>query len=350
MTSPVKRYRMTLSSDPSFAQPITISGGHFFADLEELPAPPSVPDLPGYSDYVTNLLTHGKETIGYIENVNEKVDFRLDATYYDAIRVFYQAMETAPEASALWARGIVNALSVFRDQYVLKNNGATAGWYIFSRGLRWNFERDKDQKSAEAVILMSQNAPFAHDGAPVANTQNALYARECSYVIQCYIDRLKIDGKRRPKLDFYWPQAKDHVVQFCEKRIPHVEPFMLALSCEALIYGVEEKVFDSDIDEVHTLIDRAATFLWKEFWKPEAGGFLYTNVSGVWGNSTPTADLNLLVLPIFGWLFKETGESVYRERGDQIFAGGVRGAYLSRGKQFNQNYRWSRDYIKWTGR
>ena len=30
-------------------------------------------------------------------------------------------------------------------------------------------------------------------------------------------------------------------------------------------------------------------------------------------------------------------------------SGGVEGAWLDQGKQFNQNYRWSIDYLKWRG-
>jgi hypothetical protein len=40
-------------------------------------------------------------------------------------------------------------------------------------------------------------------------------------------------------------------------------------------------------------------------------------------------------------------ETKWLDRGDQIFAGGVTQAYLQNAKQFNQNYRWSFDYIAW---
>src|SRR5439155_951696 len=39
----------------------------------------------------------------------------------------------------------------------------------------------------------------------------------------------------------------------------------------------------------------------------------------------------------------------YRDRGDQVFAGGVLKAFLGSGKQFDQNYAWSFDYVKWRG-
>jgi hypothetical protein len=61
----------------------------------------------------------------------------------------------------------------------------------------------------------------------------------------------------------------------------------------------------------------------------------------------PAPDLNLLIAPLYAWLWKQTGNPSYRDRGDQLWQGGVEGAYLDGGKQFNQNYWWSFDYVAW---
>src|SRR5205085_8568150 len=58
-------------------------------------------------------------------------------------------------------------------------------------------------------------------------------------------------------------------------------------------------------------------------------------------------DLNLVIAPAFAWVYQRTGDVTYRDRGDAVFAGGVLNAYLGRGKQFDQNYSWSFDYVKW---
>jgi len=53
---------------------------------------------------------------------------------------------------------------------------------------------------------------------------------------------------------------------------------------------------------------------------------------------------------MYAWLYKHYGETVYLEMGDKIFIGGVRlaeGSLNWAGKQYNQNYRWSFDYVKW---
>ena len=57
----------------------------------------------------------------------------------------------------------------------------------------------------------------------------------------------------------------------------------------------------------------------------------------------------VLIAPAFAWVYKQTGEDKYAEQGDAIFAGGVARAWLGGAKQFNQNYMWSPDYIRWRG-
>jgi hypothetical protein len=58
-------------------------------------------------------------------------------------------------------------------------------------------------------------------------------------------------------------------------------------------------------------------------------------------------DLNMLILPMFGWLYSIDRNAGWISTGDAAFEGGVRGAWLGGIKQFNQNYTWSMEYIKW---
>ena len=47
-------------------------------------------------------------------------------------------------------------------------------------------------------------------------------------------------------------------------------------------------------------------------------------------------------------MWTQTGDPKWRDRADAIFAGGVAGAFLGNPKQFNQSYRWSFDYVRWS--
>ena len=89
--------------------------------------------------------------------------------------------------------------------------------------------------------------------------------------------------------------------------------------------------------------------MWEHLWVSSAGAFKYTDRIMPYGGVDPAPDLNLLIAPLYGWLYKMTGEETYRQHGDVIFAGGVQGAYFNDPKHFNQNYRWSFDYLRWRG-
>ena len=58
-------------------------------------------------------------------------------------------------------------------------------------------------------------------------------------------------------------------------------------------------------------------------------------------------DLSLLVAPMYAFLWWQTGQQRFLDRGDAIWSGGVTSAYLDYGKQFDESYWWSFDYVKW---
>ncbi len=143
-------------------------------------------------------------------------------------------------------------------------------------------------------------------------------------------------------------------------------PFMVGLTAEALISDYEwsitqGKVADTRIPAAlkaiadHLMVaevrsgPNAGASMWVEnFDNSGYGTFRYqdTGVSG----TNPAPVLNLLIAPMYAWLYKHYGETVYLEMGDKIFIGGVRlaeGSLDWAGKQYNQNYRWSFDYVRW---
>jgi hypothetical protein len=100
---------------------------------------------------------------------------------------------------------------------------------------------------------------------------------------------------------------------------------------------------------VPNAVKTALDGLWPRMWLPNSQCFQYTNVNTSTGGMDPAPDLNLLIAPAYGWMYYMTGETKYRDWGDQIFAGGVTNAqnWLYLGKQFDQNYWWSPAYVTW---
>jgi ABC-type uncharacterized transport system auxiliary subunit len=86
-------------------------------------------------------------------------------------------------------------------------------------------------------------------------------------------------------------------------------------------------------------IKKSLGYLWSTQWT--GTGFKYSNEPG----SYVAPDLTGLL--VFGWGFvaQVTGDLSYQTTGDQIFAAGIAGAYLTSQKQFNQQYRETSLYL-----
>jgi hypothetical protein len=121
---------------------------------------------------------------------------------------------------------------------------------------------------------------------------------------------------------------------------------MVGLLGEALIQYAEK----TQDPRIRPALVQTADGLWDNAWIESAGAFYYERENPHDPATKPrrgAVDLNLLIAPIYGWLYRETLLPRFRERGDRIFGAGVRGAWLDGGKQFSQNYRWSFDYVRW---
>lgn len=268
-------------------------------------------------------------------------DEKLAATYYDAQRVFYQISDYTGDSK--WISCANAAEKIYRDQYVVSNQGAVPGYWNFSRGLLLDFLHTGDDGSKNALSLLSTNAAFARDDTDAAATASADISREVAYAILSYLDAEQAGGGARGRLALLVSQALSHIDQWFNSRNSYINPFRVGLTAEALIEYVEK----TGDPRVLPALVHAADGLWSRTWVPQSHAFIYATRRDDSGGPEPAPDLNLLIAPLYGWLYHKTGEARFIERGDQIFAGGVQGAYLQNAKQFNQNYRWSFEYVRW---
>lgn len=274
------------------------------------------------------------DELGRLENAEES----LGHVYYDAQRVFLQIADYTGDQS--WEACAQRAEVIYRDRYVLPHRGAVPGYWNFTRGLAMDFVRSGDRASRSAVIFLAERAAFAADTTPLPWTAPADRSREVAYAILSYLDAERVGAPRRARLQPLVNQALGHIEQWFVTRTARlINPFMVGLTTEALI-AYHEKTRDARIPRAIAL---AMDWLWLHAWMPEKEAFWYEST-----NPTAAApDLNLLIAPAYAWLYRQTGSSVYRLRADRIFEGGVKFAFLGSGKHFNQNYRWSFDYVKW---
>jgi len=271
-------------------------------------------------------------------------DAALNATYYDAARVFYQIADYTHDPS--WLAPAHEAATIYRDQFVMPNNGDVPGYWNFTGGLLLDYQHTGDVRSKDAILLLSNNADFARDGTPLEWTASTVQSREVAYSIMSDLNAETVGQPPPARLGDLVTQAIGHLDQwFVSKTAPYLQPFMAGLTMEALIQyntavGGDPRILPA--------IQSAVDSMWSHNWLSGNQSFQYVDqqLSGV-GGPDPAPDLNMLIAPAYAWMYHQTGNPMYQQEADAIFKGGVEDAYLQGAKQFNQNYLFAFDFLTW---
>jgi hypothetical protein len=278
---------------------------------------------------------------------------KLGTTYYDGERVYYQIADYTGDPTWKYCAGF--AEKFYRDQFAIPNNGAVPGYWNFTHGLLIDYLKTGDTQSKNSLVQISQYAGYAQDFADLTWTVSAAYARDVSYAVMAYVNAEKVGAPVRTRKAQLTDQLLDYIQQwFVRLYVPpggephpddYLKPFFVGLAMQALIY-THEHTPDSRIPPALVI---ALNGLWDRAWIPDKQCFWYANGDDGQGITPflPAPDLNLIIAPAYAWMYLQTGDVKYRDRGDLIFAGGVKSAWLDGAKQFNQNYWWAFDYVKW---
>jgi hypothetical protein len=321
--------------------------------------------IPEKDAYERNMRQYGAQVCQRdVMNSNGTLDERLGATYYDAQRVMLQISDYLGDNTFKSCAGA--ARNTYRDSYVMRPDvmGGVPGYWIFPTGMYLDYKATGDEKSKAAVVAMSQRGAFcAHSDGNLARTS---LSREVAYCGLAYILSEQMGEPRSPRRDELFNAMFAHLRGWIDAtpdsraRDPYeesprcagkyyVQPFMVGLTLHSLI---QLHSFTGD-SRVPGAVKEAVDWLWEKHWVAADQSFVYENCidrpGGTYPSQRGAPDLNLLIAPAFAWVYKQTGDAKYLERGDAIFAGGVTRAWLDGAKQFNQNYMWSPDYIRWRG-
>lgn len=350
-------FRKELKMKKIFAQIkllTVIIGSSFFVSAQTSPV--AIQPIPNLSDWQSNMIVYGQQLCNRLPTYTGFDQWNnpngLIETYYDAESVFYQIADFT--GNPAWRQCAQYAEQIYRDRYVMNanngNGGNVPGYWNFSTGLTRDFQLTGDVNSKQAAILLSQNAAFARDNTPIEETASAITMREVSYAIISYLDAEDLGEPRRERLGHLVTQQLGHLDQVSTPngfQTTCTNVFMAALATDALI-RFYEKTNDPRIPpKLKILADR----LWTSHWQPTSKSFKYynygspcqTNIISI--DASP--DLNLMIASLYGWLYHQSGNLTYLYRGDKIFAGGVTQSFLGNGKQFDQNYRGSFNYVRW---
>ena len=291
---------------------------------------PPIPNLKKWEDVMITLAEKWHKP-------GEKMSFGWEGQiwYYDGGKTYFQIADYTKDFYK-WDQCALNIVDQYRD-YIIYNNGKCPGWRVFTQGLAMNYRRTGDQKSKEAVILLSNNSAFAKSGGGI----DPALIRETSYMVQAYVRAEQLGEKRNPILS----RAVDYLLGhfdmlFASDTHRFNQPFFDGLAAKALI-DYYELTKDSRIPPA---IKQMLDWLWDNAWDENKHRMAYNTLL------VPVkyiSDLNNLIAPAYAWYWQLTGDDLYLRRGDEIFSHALDSDISYSGKIFNQNYYWSFDYIKW---
>jgi hypothetical protein len=345
---PVKDIAWTVVVDPPPSFPF---GSHV--------AYPKIPNLGTWESWMT---TYGAKWAGGPPSMDclhpmwyESVQF------YDGTRVYYNIYDydvghKLTKDPSKWLTAARNCNANYIRTWIERFKGGITAYSMFPEGLYMSWLREGDTGARDAIHSIAHHAagsPLNSGGIPVVD---AHYMREAAFWLNVY----RIDGK----LGYDTRQRVAQLVTSLLGQIDQVtvsgnaewhQPFMDGLAAEALIAYYEDGHQD-DI-RIPPAIKSLADYLWTHAWNRteyEEGAFYYNSYQYAIGmplGANEMKGLNLMIAPMYAWLFKSTGDAAYQKRGDEIwskaFTAKPGDTVAWSGKNFSQNYRWSFDYVRW---
>lgn len=349
--------------------------------------------VPKKAEYWAAMIEWGGYLKTWLQNNQKSGDGpfneRLAQVYYDMELCAYRLADHTGDTRA-WHELADLAEKVYRDEYVLperlpdgssKPPGGVSGYRMFTEGLVEDFLRSGDEESKRAAQLILEKGAYsaANPGEDVSQTN---YSREVAYALMNHVQIPRLSGvtltpaqlERRSRLLEY---SLRHIDRWSISRTAeYFRPFMGALTARALIeYYLRVSPDPSIIPKLKALAD----YMWDSCWVSSANSFTYTDRELPLGHpdkDPDTADrashpdLNMLIAPLFGFLWWQTGEAKWRQRGDLVWEGGIpvystenacsgngcpisganlgtRGPNNPSGKRYDQQLFWAPLYIKW---
>jgi hypothetical protein len=294
--------------------------------------------------------------------------------YYDGLRVYYNIGDLLQDTTT-WEQCRANVKEVYRDRYVLPNRGAIPAFVAFPEGYYIDYLRTGDERDLAVIDDLDLHTFEPVNGAMVSVRY---LQRETAYALKVdtFASLLHRNNVRFAQGTHFWmtyhlDHVLGHVDQICLSRnAEYWESFMAGLEADALITYFEQVAADPRIPSA---VKCLADYIYADAYNTisdDPGSFQYdkfrgaTDVGIANARASSMVSLNLLIAPMFAWLFKETGQTQYQIQGDAIWNHGVlldgAGGGLSTsigaangppngnsGKMFSEQYYWGPSYVTW---
>jgi hypothetical protein len=293
----------------------------------------SVPRIPGLEKWKQTMTDLGRKWCQPSAAMN--FGWEPQIWYYDGGRTYLQIADYTRDYDT-WYPCAFNIINQYRDR-VIARNGYYEGWRVFPHGLAMSYWRTGDVQARQAAILLSQASAYARAGGRV----NTAAMRETAYIIDAYVKAEQLGEPHSP----YLARAADFALGMFDQLFVSDQPiyqqtFYDGLMAEALIQYYELTQDTRVPPAIKAMLD----WLWDNAYSARVHALAYNPLE-----VPPHYELVMsnLVIPAFAWYWQLTGDPLYQQRGDDLFAHALDSDISYSGKIFNQNYRWSFDYVRW---
>jgi len=347
--------------------------------------PSSYPAIPNLSTYTSSASTYGISNCAQDTNTTRTIrpndptkltpvgaSTTYDSWFYDGVLVYYNVQSLVNDGNN-WAQCRENVAQVYRDNYALKNK--IFEFMMFTQGYYmdyFNYPNTGTDADLQLINKLDGEMQATYHAAMVDVTY---LQRETAYALKNAIYASAL-GQNNPRLftnstafwrDYTLDHVLGHVDQIClSQNAQYFESFMTGLEAEALIQYYDVIGHDPRIPPA---IKCLADYMYSSVYNTvtsDPGSFPYdkwrmlTN-AGVGNNGgSCMINLNMLIVPMYAWVFNNTGLTAYQTEGDEIWNHGVlfdgcqgglaanlAGPYGNYGKQFSQQYYWGPSYVAW---
>jgi uncharacterized protein (TIGR03382 family) len=274
-------------------------------------------------------------------------DWAYDLTYCtarnDGAWVYHQIADYTQDATL--ADCAKNVVTVYRDKYLGGSGGGSGSGYIYPLGLREDFLRNQDAKSKAALQKLIDTTIVTSE----SWYSNYIPIHDTRGVAQAIASYMAAEAMGQPR--------HRNLTTYVDLLLGQLEQLGVAgqkMQAEDVAYAAHTLIsWDKAKPDprVAVVLQGAADWLWENARvepAPPWGEAIRFNISNATVADPPT---NLLVAPLFAWLYVQTGEVRFRDRGDTLFASGIQRTALDvgsdRGAGFTATYFWTFDYVRW---
>lgn len=321
-----------------------------------------IPPIPGLSEWEDHMKDNARIIAAQPEEADcAKINEAL-IWYYDGIFIFHQIAEYTKDNK--WLEVSAKCRRFYRDSYAINcKKYSVDGWRNFTRGLYYDWtvlNEDTSKNTAIEIAKQSKFSQLVHASKVRQWDKNVDVSREVAYCINAWHVARDLGASefagRDPYLDTAYSHLdiwKDYLTKYPNASYPgeqsaKYQPFMFALTAEALIRVYERK--DTSADDKAKILEKIydlAKLTYDKLYNDQNHGFMANtgNPKSFWGS------IDLLTVPLYGWLWHVSGEQYFLDAGDRIWKNWVDFGWSEiagwGGKQFSQNYHWSFDYVRW---